>query len=86
MLLGMSVARAHERNPIPSAPVTDLQIDRDDDEQAWEQRVMELANARIQSARERLEALGIIDDNGGLVSRSLPPDMTSDSKTTLETG
>jgi hypothetical protein len=47
---------------------------------------MELALARIQAARSRLERLGIIDANAKLVSRELPPDMMPESDTTLETG
>jgi hypothetical protein len=83
---GMSVAHAHDPTVIPSAPVDDLDLDRDEDEEEWERRVMQLAAGRIQAVRARLEALGVVDATGGLVSRSLPPDMASDSDTTLETG
>lgn len=86
MILSMSIVRAYDRTLIPSAPVVDLDIERDDEEEEWERRVMDLAAARIAAARDRLEALGIVDGCGVLVSRSLPPDMTSDSNTTLETG
>ena len=71
---------------IPSAPFDDLDLDRAEDEEEWERRVMALAAARIAAERSRLERLGIIDANGDLTSRELPPDMRADSDTTLETG
>jgi len=73
-------------SPIPSAPFDDLDLDRAEDEEEWERRVMALAGARIAAERSRLERLGIIDANGDLVSRELPPDMRADSDTTLGTG
>ena len=86
MLRVMSVAHVYDQTPIPSAPVADLDLDLDDDEEEWERRVMDLAATRIQAARHRLEALGIVDRGGELVSRSLPADMAFDSNATLETG
>lgn len=50
------------------------------------ERLPALAAARIAAERVRLERLGIIDANGDLVSRELPPDMLPDSDTTLQTG
>ena len=47
---------------------------------------MTLASARIDSARARLERLGIIDADGELVSTEAPAEMLPDSDTTLETG
>jgi hypothetical protein len=82
----MSAQPAADLAPIPSAPVVDLDVDREPDEEEWERRVMHLASERIQSARTRFERLGIVDANGVLVSEVLPPDMASDSDTTLETG
>jgi hypothetical protein len=76
----------NEASPIPSAPFDDLDLDRLEDEEEWERRVMALAAARIAAERVRLERLGIIDANGDLVSRELPPDMLPESDTTLETG
>jgi hypothetical protein len=73
-------------DPIPSAPFDDLDLDRAEDEEEWERRVMALASARIAAERSRLERLGIIDVNGDLVSRQLPPDMQPESDTTVETG
>jgi hypothetical protein len=72
--------------PIPSAPFDDLDLDRAEDQEEWELRVMALAAARIAAERSRLERLGIIDANGDLVSRQLPPDMLPESDTTVETG
>jgi hypothetical protein len=73
-------------DPIPSAPFDDLDLDRAEDREEWDRRVMALAAARIAAERTRLEQLGIIDANGDLVSRQLPPDMLPDSDTTTETG
>jgi hypothetical protein len=82
----MSAQLAAIGSPIPSAPVGDLDLARDEDEAEWERRVMELASLRIHAARARLERLGIVDVNGALVSKALPSDMTPESDTTLETG
>ncbi len=73
-------------SPIPSAPFDDLDLDRPEDEEEWERRVMALAGLRIDAERVRLERLGIIDANGDLVSTVLPPDMLPESSTTVETG
>ena len=73
-------------SPIPRAPFDDLDLDRPEDEEEWERRVMALAVARIADERARLERLGVIDANGDLVSRELPPDMLAESDATLETG
>jgi gamma-glutamyl:cysteine ligase YbdK (ATP-grasp superfamily) len=82
----MSVQRAAHISPIPSAPFGDLELDRDEDEEEWERRVMQVAADRIQAARTRLEAMGIIDADGKRLSSELPPDMTPGSDATLETG
>ena len=79
-------ARANESSPIPSAPFDDLDLDRPEDEEEWDRRVMALAAARIAAERVRLQRLGIVDANGDLVSRELPPDMLPEADTTLETG
>jgi hypothetical protein len=79
-------AAAAVSSPIPSAPFDDLDLDRPEDEEEWERRVMALATARIVAERARLERLGIIDANGNLVSTALPSDMLPESDTTLETG
>jgi hypothetical protein len=73
-------------SPIPTAPFDDLDLDRQKGEEEWDRRVMALAAARIGAERVRLEQFGIIDANGELKSRELPPDMLPDSDTTLETG
>lgn len=79
-------AHANEPSPIPSARFDDLDLDRQEDEDEWDRRLMALAAARIAAERVRLERLGIIDANGDLVSHELPPDMLPDSDTTLDTG
>jgi hypothetical protein len=73
-------------SPIPSARFDDLDLDRAEDEEEWERRVMALAATRIAAERARLERLGIVDANGDLVSRELPPDMLPESEATVETG
>ena len=47
---------------------------------------MALAAARIAAERVRLVRLGIIDANGDLVSRELPPDILPESDTSVDTG
>lgn len=65
--------RANEpASPIPSARFDDLDIDRPEDEEEWERRVISLAAARLAAERLRLERLGIIDGRGDLASRELP--------------
>ena len=72
--------------PIPEARFDDLDLDREEDRVEWRRRLAELAAVRLSSARARFERLGIVDADGELVSRDLPPDMLPDSDTTLETG
>ena len=79
-------ASAPDPSPIPSAPFDDLDLDRPEDEEEWERRLMALAASRIAAERVRLERLGIIDENGDLRSTTLPFDMLAESDTTLETG
>ena len=61
--------------PIPEARFDDLDLDREEDRVEWRRRLADLATARLSSARERLEGLGIVDAEGKLVSTELPPDM-----------
>jgi hypothetical protein len=75
-----------EPAPIPSAPFDDLDLDRAEDRQEWERRLMALASTRLAVARARLERLGVIDAAGNSVSSALPPDMLPESDSTLETG
>jgi len=82
----MAAMPANDLSPIPSAPIGDLDLDRVEDEEEWERRVMELASTRVLAARARLERLGIIDATGKLVSTELPLDMMPESDATLETG
>lgn len=78
-------APASDLSPIPSAPFDDLDLDDAADEEEWERRVVILATARLAAARARLERMGVLDANGGLVSSELPPDMLPDADTTLDT-
>jgi len=66
-------AHANDPSLIPSAPFDDLDLDRDEDHEEWERRVMALAATRIAAARARLERLRIIDAEGNLSSARLPP-------------
>ena len=79
-------APADDPSPIPSARFDDLDLDRPEDEEEWERRVMALAAARIAEERIRLEKLGIIDAEGNLVSTELTPDMLPGSDTSVDTG
>ena len=71
---------------IPKAPVADLDLSAPGQREEWERRVMALAARRLEQARKRLAAMGIVDENGDLRSNELPPDMLPDSDTSLETG
>ena len=64
-------------SPIPEARVDDLDLDDEADVAIWDARMDAMAERRIQQARERLEQMGVIDRDGHLVSRALPPDMCS---------
>ena len=85
-IIAPMTTRSDAPSPIPSAPFDDLDLDRPEGEEEWARRLMALAAARITAERTRLERLGIIDAEGNLVSRALPPDMLPESDTTLETG
>lgn len=80
--------KAHTPEPgsIPSAPFEDLDLDQPEGEAEWDRRVMALAATRIAAERVCLERLGIIDADGELVCRDLPPDTLPVSDTTLGTG
>jgi hypothetical protein len=82
---GMNGRTPDPGSPIPSAPFDDLDLEKSEDELEWDRRVMALAAARIATERVRLERLGIIGEDGELISRDLPPDMLHESDTTLET-
>jgi hypothetical protein len=75
-----------EREPIPEARVDDLDLDDEADVATWDGRMDAMAERRIQQARSRLEQIGVIDRDGHLVSRELPPDMRPASLTSVETG
>ena len=83
---GMNARTPEPGSPIPSAPFDDLDLEKPEDEAEWDRRVMALAAARIAAERVHLERLGIIGEDGELISRALPPDMLPESDTTLETG
>jgi hypothetical protein len=74
------VARAQDDSLIPSAPLDDLDLDREEDRAEWERRLMELAAKRIAAARARLERLNVVDADGNFVSDELAPDMLPDSE------
>jgi len=78
---------AHDdESPIPEARVDDLDLGDDADATTWDARMDAMAERRIRQARARLEQMGIIDRDGHLVSRELPPDMRPTSVTSVETG
>lgn len=83
---GMNARTPEPGSPIPSAPFDDLDLEKPEDESEWDRRVMALAATRIAAERVRLERLGIIGEDGELISCDLPPDMLPESDKTLETG
>lgn len=48
--------------------------------------VLSGAGERVRAAVERLTAMGIIDENGKVLTQELPRDMRPDSATTVVTG
>jgi len=70
--------------PIPEARVDDLDLDDDADAATWDARMDAMAECRIQQARARLEQMGVIDREGKLLSRELPPEMLPTSRKTTE--
>lgn len=48
--------------------------------------VLSGAGERVRAAVERLTAMGIIDENGKVLTQELPRDMRLDSQTTVVTG
>ncbi len=79
-------AAIRDESPIPEARVDDLDLDVEADAATWDARMDAMAERRIQQARARLERMGVIDRDGRLVSRELPPDMRPSSLTSVETG
>ncbi len=75
-----------DESPIPEARVDDLDLDKEGDAATWDARMDAMAERRIRQARARLEQMGVIDREGQLVSRQLPPDMLPTSLTSVETG
>ncbi|HEX3696585.1 MAG TPA: hypothetical protein VH374_14480 [Polyangia bacterium] len=75
-----------DESPIPEARVDDLDLDNEADAATWDTRMDAMAERRMRQARARLEQMGVIDGDGQLVSRELPPDMLPTSLTSVETG
>jgi hypothetical protein len=71
---------------IPEARVDDLDLDDEADVATWDARMDAMAERRIQQARARLEQMGVIDRDGHLVSKELPPEMLPASLTSVEMG
>lgn len=84
------MASPTEEFPIPEARVDDLDLDDEADAATWDARMDAMAERRIGQARARLEQMGVIDRDGHLVSKELPPDMLPNmlptSSTSVETG
>ena len=60
----MGQCRSESGSHIASATFDDLDLDKPEDEEEWDRRVMALAAARIAAERVRLERLGIINADG----------------------
>ncbi len=78
------MAATIDESAIPEARVDDLNLDDEADAATWDARMDAMAERRIQQARARLEQMGVIDGDGHLVSRELPPDMLPTSVTSVE--
>ena len=86
MLRSLFVIDPVDEALIPEARVDDLDLDNEADVATWDARMDAMADRRIRQARARLEQMGIIDRDGRLVSREVPPDMRPTSVTSVETG
>ncbi len=73
-------------SPIPEARLDDLDLDNEGDATIWRSRLAAMAESRLRQARVRLQEMGIIDVQGQIVSRELPPDMLPTSQTSVSTG
>ena len=82
----MFIMPEREEWTIPEARLDDLDLDVEADRAIWLERLDALAERRIREARVRLETMGIIDREGRLISRILPPDMLPGSDSSIETG
>lgn len=63
--------------------------DPDDDMSAWDaylHRTQLAMTDRLHAETARLRNLGIIDEQGNLLSKALPPDMAPDARTSIITG
>jgi len=85
--LALGLALATEVNVAPkelyTGPVTLADIDPTDEAQvaAWEARMVEQGLARVLAKTARLEQLGVIDEQGRLLTDELPADMRPESRT-----
>lgn len=75
-----------QEDTIPDAPFDDLDLSDSAQFAIWEERIMKMGAYRRRVARERLIEMGVIREDGSLVSTDLPPDMLPTSKTSVETG
>lgn len=71
----------------PARRRTLADIDPTDEQQLaeWEAQTLEEGYARVLEESGRLRKLGIIDENGQLLTDELPADMRPDSKTDVTT-
>lgn len=81
-----AMAVSLEHPLIPEARVDDLDLDDETDRAEWERRLEALAGVRLGQARARLQRMGVIDEDGRLVSNTVPADMAPASDTSVETG
>ncbi|MCA9575403.1 MAG: hypothetical protein KC668_08195 [Myxococcales bacterium] len=83
----MSVAPSSVRGAVASQPSSDASASGDElSEEEQLAQVLAGAEERVRAAVERLTDMGIIDQDGKVLTQELPRDMRPDSQTTVVTG
>lgn len=78
------VIRLRDARKVPdiTLPTADAADDAWDD---WGERVCARGTVVMAEEKRRLQALGILDEHGNVVTEALPDDMLPSSKTSVET-
>jgi hypothetical protein len=77
---------SEDQGILPDAHFDDLDLTDPEQYKIWQERVRKMGAVRARLARKRLIEMGVIREDGSLVSNELPPDMRPESKTSVETG
>ncbi len=69
----------------PDVSLDEVDFDDEPNADAWRARVQARAGHHVADAMARFRALGLVDQEGHVVERELPPDMQPGSKTSVAT-